>query len=204
MKGDYFVSVTGVGNKYTSDYASLGAYSVKGVVAEMSVLPLRRLELKGTGNGQQHQLQWIVDADETIVKQVLEVAENGSAFTAAAQLGSEDRSYQYYASASGSAQYRLNVTFDNGKQHFSNIIAIRSKAAAKPQLYTNVISSNAVMVSSPSVYNYAISDVNGRLISKGQLAQGSATINTGHLTNGMYIIRFSNGAEQYVEKFTKR
>ena len=203
-KGDYFVSVTGTGNKYTSDYASLGAYSVKGIVSEMSVLPLRRLELKGTGNGQQHQLQWIVDADEAIVKQVLEVAENGTAFTTAVQLASEDRSYQYYASASGSAQYRLNVTFDNGKQHYSNIIAIRSKAAAKPQLYTNVVNSNAVMVSSPSVYNYAITDVNGRLISKGQVVQGSATINTGHLTNGMYIIRFSNGAEQHVEKFTKR
>jgi len=204
MKGDYYVSVTGVGNKYTSDYASLGAYSVKGVVSEMSILPLRRLELKGTGNGQQHQLQWIIDADEAIVKQVLEVAESGSEFKTVAKLGANDRSYENYVATSGNVQYRLNVTFDNGKQHYSNIIAIRSKAAAKPQLYTNVISSPSLMVSSPAVYSYSITDLNGRHISKGQVAAGSATINTGHLTNGMYIIRFSNGAEQHVEKFTKR
>ena len=203
-QGDYFVSVTGTGNKYTSDYASLGAYSMKGVVSEMTILPLRRLELKGSGNGQQHQLSWLIDADETVVKQVLEVSEEGRAFTTVAQLGTEDRSYQYYAAAKGNVQYRLSVTFDNGKQHYSNIIAIRNGTSAKPQLYTNVVSANALMVSSPSAFAYAITDMNGRQVSKGQVAQGASTINTGSLTGGLYMIHFSNGSHQYVEKFTRR
>lgn len=203
-QGDYFVSVTGTGNKYTSDYASLGAYSVKGTVTEMAILPLRRLELKGTGNGQQHQLSWLIDADEAIVKQELEVAENGNTFTTAAQLGANDRTYQYYAATNGSVQYRLSVTFDNGKQHYSNIIAIRNKAAAKPQLYTNVVATNALMVSSPALFAYTITDLNGRQVAKGQVAQGSASINAGQLTRGMYVIRFSNGSEQFIEKFTRQ
>ena len=203
-KGDYFVAVTGAGNAYTTDYASLGAYSMKGAITEMTILPLRRLELKGAGNGQQHQLNWLVDADEAIVKQVLEVAENGGAFKTVAQLGADARSYDYYAAAPGAVQYRLSVTFDNGKQHYSNIIAIRSKAAAKPQLYTNVVSGNTLMVSSPATYSYTITDMNGRQISRGQVTQGSTTIQTGSLTGGMYIIRFSNGSEQFMEKFTRR
>lgn len=203
QQGDYFITVTGAGNINTTDYASLGAYTIKGFTGEMSVLPLRQLQLKGSSNGNQHQLSWLIDADEMVVKQVLEVSENGSAFTTLAQLHTEDRSYRQTA-ANGTVQYRLNVLFDNGKQHYSNIIAMRNQATAKPQLYTNVVSSNALMVNSPAVYNYSITDLNGREIGKGQITAGSSTINTGTLTSGLYLIRFNNGNEQHVEKFSRR
>jgi hypothetical protein len=202
--GDYYIAVTGAGNMYATDYASLGAYTIKGSVGEFAVLPLRRLELKGMGNGNQHQLNWLIDADEAIVKQVLEVAENGGAFAPVAQLDAASRNTTHFNPVKGAVQYRLSVTFDNGKQHYSNTIAIRNNAAGKPQLYTNVISSNALMVSSPSVYTYTITDINGRQMAKGQVTEGSSTINMGNITAGMYLIRFNNGSEQHVEKFSKR
>ena len=202
--GDYYITVTGAGNMYATDYASLGSYTIKGDVIDFVVLPLRKLELKGTGNGAQHQLNWLIDADEAVVKQVLEVSENGSAFTQAAKVDAASRNTSHYTPAKGAVQYRLQVTFGNGQQHYSNIIAIRNGTTSKPQLYTNVISSNALMVSSPSLYTYIITDINGRQVAKGQVTEGSSTINTGAITAGMYLVRFNNGSEQHVEKFSKR
>ena len=101
-------------------------------------------------------------------------------------------------------QYRITVTFDNGRKYYSNVIALRNTGFAKPQLLTNVIQSNELMISAPSEYTYTITDYTGKMISKGNVTQGSSSINTGYLSKGFYIIRFSNGGEQYQEKFTRQ
>ncbi len=203
--GDYYMVVNGTGNAYTTSYASLGSFSIQGTMKEMKVLPLRRLELKGNADGNRHKLTWLIDADEAVTRQVVEVSSNGVHFEPIAQLGNDDRSFDHYAAAHGSVQYRIQVSFDNGKQHYSNIIAMRNaNASARPQLFTNVIHSNALMVSSPGTFQYLITDLNGKPISQGQVTQGSATVSTGHLAAGIYLIRFSNGSSQFVEKFTRR
>jgi hypothetical protein len=63
---------------------------------------------------------------------------------------------------------------------------------------------STVSVNSPSGYTYAILDFNGRTVAKGQLVQGVNTISTGFLTNGMYLLQFTNNQEQYTEKFMKQ
>jgi hypothetical protein len=74
----------------------------------------------------------------------------------------------------------------------------------RPKLFSTLISSNALMVSSPDIYNYVINDYNGRIVAKGQITDGSSTINTNYLSPGTYMIRFINGNDQYVEKFMKQ
>jgi hypothetical protein len=41
-------------------------------------------------------------------------------------------------------------------------------------------------------------------VAKGNLAQGATTISTSNLGNGMYIMQFNNGQQQYAEKFMKQ
>jgi hypothetical protein len=60
------------------------------------------------------------------------------------------------------------------------------------------------MVTSPDSYNYVINDYNGRTVAKGQVTDGSSTINTNYLSSGAYMIRFVKGDDQYVEKFLKQ
>jgi hypothetical protein len=62
----------------------------------------------------------------------------------------------------------------------------------------------SVMVTSPGAFGYFISDYSGRIVAKGAVAQGMTTISTGILSKGMYIIQFSNGQEEYNEKFMKQ
>jgi hypothetical protein len=147
----------------------------------------------------------VVDADEAIVNQVVEVSANGRDFQPVAEPAADNRAFSYQAKGSSVLQYRLNLTFDNGRQHYSNTIALRTSGKTdKPQLYTNIIRSGAIMLNSPSLFNYTIRDYSGRTVAKGVSNQGASSVNVNNLTSGAYLIVFENGQDQYVEKFIKQ
>ena len=190
---------------YAPNYASLGSYALTGTFTAANPLPLRRLELSGNTNGDNHNLNWLIDADEQVVEQVLEISTDGRNFYPLITPGTADRSYTYQPATSGTAQYRVHVTFDNGKHHYSNIITLRSAGSTqRPQLLSTVISSNTITVTSPGNFTYSIYDINGKAAGSGRIAQGMNTITTGGQANGMYLIKFSNGNENWTDKFLRQ
>lgn len=203
--GNYFYSVSGSSNQYTTDYASLGSYALQGTISDLSLLPLYRLKLQGAVQKNEHKLAWIIDADETVVKQTLEVATDGNHFYPLNGLTAGAHTFNYQPTATGALQYRLNIVFDNGQQYYSNIVVLRANnLSVKPRLVSNLLQGNVITVNSPSAYQYTISNTAGNIIAKGSLVQGINTISTNFLSNGLYIIRYTNQVEQYVEKFIKQ
>jgi hypothetical protein len=79
-----------------------------------------------------------------------------------------------------------------------------TSSLAKPQLQSNIIRGNTFAVVSMEKFNYTISDYSGRIMGRGFITAGTSTISASSLANGAYIIRFSNGNEQFVEKFVKQ
>ncbi len=208
--GIYYLKVEGTGNVNASDYASLGSYSLLGNFID-GVLPLRKLELQGNVNGHEHRLNWIIDADEQVAEQLLEVLYTGSTFNSLSAIPATGRSYTNRPTTSGTVQYRLKVTFDNGREYYSNIAALRNTADdPRPRLISNLISSNDIQISSPGVYSYTVFDLRGAVLMQGKLSNGSNFITLPGMTAGMYVIRYSKaGAElqehnDWVEKFVKR
>jgi hypothetical protein len=202
--GTYYLRVEGKGNIYAPNYASLGSYSLQGTYGA-GTLPLRRLELHGTLNNDKHQFDWIIDADEQVVKQVLEISTDGRNFSPVTEPANADRAYIYKPNVTASAQYRLNVTFDNGRQYYSNIVTLRANGTMpRPKLLNNIIYTSTIGVSSPGNFNYTIYDFTGKTINKGQLVNGINTINTTAKANGMYMIRFDNGTDQWIEKMIRQ
>ena len=198
--GNYYLKVEGRGNIYAPNYASLGSYSLQGSFTAGAPLPLRRLELRGSVNNDKHNLNWIIDADEQVVKQIVEVSNDGLNFTPLLQVGDNSRSYSYDPSVTTPLMYRLNVTFDNGRQYYSNIITLKTgNITPRPKLIGNVIMNN-ITVSSPGNYTYSIFDMNGRTFSKGNLTAGTNTISASNMFSGIYIIRFEDGGNQWIEK----
>lgn len=199
--GSWYLQVEGKGNEYAPDYASLGSYSLSGRYSIGGVLPLRQLKLQGQMMGDRHQLNWLIDADEPVAEQVLEVAVDGRNFSALASPPINARTYQYKPDAAGMLQYRMKVRFDQGETHYSNIIALKSDAGNDPpKLISNFLNGNIISVSSPGHYAYALYDLNGRLLIRGQLSAGINNLSAGQLRSGMYLIRFSQGASQWAEK----
>lgn len=202
--GTYYLRIEGRGNIYAPNYASLGSYSLQGTYG--STLPVHKLELRGQRNGDIHQLNWTIVADEQIIKQVLEVSTDGRNFGPVTEPATADRTFAYNPNNSSTMQYRLSVLFDNGRQYYSNVVTLRSSNNPRPRIISSLVNSSAVEVSSPgNNYEYALYDLNGKTLALGKLQTGSNNITaTGMAAGGMYIIRFTNGPEQWMEKFVKQ
>jgi hypothetical protein len=205
--GTYFLRVEGKGNLYAPAYASLGSYSLLGniQVGGNVALPLRRFELRGLQNGDKHQLNWVIDADEKIVGQVLEIATDGKNFVTLAETSSETRSYIYRPATKTISIYRLAVLFEDGHRYYSNTINIREmEPVTRPRLLSNLITSNTVYANSPGNYSCIIMESNGRVIYKGQLTSGINELHLSHMTAGMYIVVFAGKDLQWTDKLVRQ
>ena len=202
--GTYYFKVEGVGNNYAPNYAILGSYSVQGETID-NPLPLHKLELKGTFNNGKHILNWSIQADEAIAGQTLEASTDGKNFYPLVQPGNDVRSYVYMPEESGSILYRLHVRFDNNSNHYSNTIVIKEPGNNyKPKLVNSFVTNGIISVTSPSAFDYTLIDLNGKILSKGKLSNGMNTITADNMINGMYLIRFSDGDQQWTEKLVKQ
>ncbi len=201
--GTYYLRVESTGNENAPDFASLGSYTLNANIVA-STLPVHKLELKATAENNRHKLDWEIIADENVVSQTVELATDGVHFQPVADVAAGARSFTGQPAKASLLYYRLKVVFDNGRQYYSNIAALRGSGAnGKPSLTGNAVTTS-LSVNSPSGFSYAIVDLHGRTLAKGPLSQGLNTISTGFLTNGMYLIQFTNNQEQYTEKFMKQ
>jgi len=202
--GVYFLKVEGRGNMYAPAYASLGSYALTGHASPGTVLPLRKLELRGLANGDNRQLNWTIDATEDVMQQSLEVSTDGRTFQQLTLLSKEDRTYIYRPVNSASAKYRLNVEFNDGHRYYSNIVTIGSNVfSSGPRVEGTLIRSSTIVVNSPGNYEYAIIDMNGRLLKQGKLVSGITTIDAGNIIAGMYLVRFWDNEQQWIDKFVR-
>jgi hypothetical protein len=202
--GLYYLKIEGKGNQYAPAYASLGSYSLLAQATPGTTLPIRKLELQGYPIGDKHDLTWAIEADETVTQQILEISSDGRNFEPLIQLPVDDRSYIYRPYNLTSAKYRLNVTFSNGRQYYSNIATIKLNGNSRPVLTGTLIRSNTIVISSPGNYDYVVMDVAGKIFIKGRLTNGINNIDAATMISGMYLIRFSGNSQQWTDKFIRQ
>ena len=201
--GTYYMRVYGKGNVYAPNYASLGSYNIEAFISPANTLPVHKLQLRGITENKKHKLDWEIVADEQVVSQTLETAKNGTNFQPFVTINHSDRTYT--ANANGNlSYYRLAVRFDNGRTYYSNVVALRNNGSnAKPYLLGNSVTSN-VRISSPSSYAYAVLDMTGRTIARGNLKQGVNDLSLNLSAAGIYFVQFQNNGEVFTERFMKQ
>ncbi|RYY38384.1 MAG: hypothetical protein EOO08_14805 [Chitinophagaceae bacterium] len=199
--GTYFLSVDGKGNQFAPEYGSLGSYSLRGSTTYFTVLPLRSLRLQGRVDGNRHHLSWLVDADETVVGQVLEVSEDGRNFRSLSAPAAADRSYTYQA-GSARRQYRVRVDFDNGRSYYSNTVLIAPASGdGRPHLLQTLVRSGSLQVQSGTEVRYQVGNTMGQMISQGTLNAGTSLLPLPSMPAGTYWIRFYANGNVFLEKF---
>ena len=202
--GTYYLKIEAVGNQYTPVYASLGNYTLQGQLLN-GTLPLHKLELKGLLVGDNHKLTWEIIADEQITDLIIESSEDGRNFAQLTRTNNDDRSFMYRPFSTNTIQYRLNVTFDDGRQYYSNIVTLRQDGTtARPQLVSTLINGNSIVVNSPATYNYQLFDLSGRVLRNGKLVAGTNSIDASGLINGMYLIRYANEVQQWTDRLIRQ
>lgn len=202
--GTYYFKVEGTGNTYAPDYAIMGAYSVQGELFS-TPLPLHKLDLTGTFDKDNYILNWTVQADESVTKQIIEVSTDGKNFSPLTQPDNADRSYSYRPTSISAALYRIYAELDNGGHYYSNIVAIRPATNNyKPKLLNTLVTSGVISVTSPSIFDYCLLDLSGKVLAKGKVENGMNSINANGMIPGMYLIRFTDGNQQWTEKLVKQ
>ena len=201
--GNYFIRVSSKANIYAPQYASLGSYELKAAYTPGNMLPVYQLDLRARHDAGRNFFDWTIVADEQVVRQVLEVSQNGTDFTYLQELHANARAYSYNDGQAGQRYYRLQVHFDNGTSYYSNIVPLKVEALGeRPRLMGNLVHA-ALQVHAPPGFDYYITDANGRVVSNGRLPGGSITLAVDGFSRGMYIIRFTKESVHYTERFMK-
>jgi hypothetical protein len=203
--GLYYLKVEGKGNIYAPSYASLGSYAIKAIAEGGIPFPIRLVKLQALNIRNQFQFRWNVEADEKIKEQTLEVSPGGNDFRPLAEMLAEDRSYAHNSPVAIDNQYRLHVVFEGGAHNYSNIVTFPStEIIQRPRILGNTVNSGTINVQSDGSYKYDVTDLNGKIVSKGQLLGGINTINLPGIMPGIYVIRFNGNNQQWIDKLLRQ
>ena len=199
--GTYYLKIDGTGNTNIGEYGSLGSYTLSGVNAP---LPIHAIILNGTTENSKHNLSWQVYADEPIQTAVLENSTDGIAFTALTSVGATADRFSYNPFQNTTLYYRLKVTSLAGQIVYSNTVALKAIINTDNIFKVSTLIQNEITVQAAEPYQYQLSDMNGRVISKGNGMAGFNNISMSSQPKGMYIIQLYSKNKQQTERIIKQ
>lgn len=201
--GIYYVVINGDANENTSNYGSLGSYTISGNYTPLIVMAVQQLDLKATEKNGLHSLDWKLVCDESVASQVVEVSYDGKNFAKLTGVSSASRSFAYRPMQSGDAYYRIKVTTVSGAVSYSNISMIRNSGVrAAITLQSNLVR-DQIVISAPENLRYLLTDVNGKILKKGNLQQGQNVINISNSPNGIYFIQMVGNTQKLTQRIVR-
>ena len=202
--GKYYVLVKGAGNLYTTNYGSLGSYTLSGIFSSFIVLPVTKLELKGFGDQSKHHLVWDLLCDESIASQEVQVSQNTSSFNKLADLPAAARTFEYQPLHSGgNLYYRIKVTTQTGRISYSNIASIRDHSEGNKVSVRSTIVKDKIEINAVTPFSYILTDMNGKILKKGNAPADLSVINISNSPNGIYIIQMNCNSQRLTQRIVR-
>lgn len=196
----YYLVVEGVGNLNLADAESLGFYSLNAAFA--AALPLDDLKLGGSSANGIHKLFWNWK-DLRPATARIEFSANGRDFSRLTDINEKVFSYQYQPSGSGSIQYRIRMTNEEGKVFYSNIVSLATSGTPSIRVSHTVVQQEMeVWASAPG--EYRVVDLSGRTLLQGKLQSGMNRVQTIQLPKGLLYLQSQCENEKLVFKLIKQ
>jgi hypothetical protein len=202
--GTYYVVVNGTGNANTTDYGSLGSYTISGTFSPLAVTPIHDISLLGKVENNKHSLSWNIIADEPVKSIELQKSTDGTNFTPLSAVGSSAKNFIYDPFSTDNIFYKLKVTSVINQVGYSNIIKLRSAGLNKKPFIVSTFIHDEIMINAAVNYQYQLSDISGKLIAKGSNMAGISRINMNSSAAGIYIIQLFNKDERFTERIVKQ
>ena len=199
--GTYYLVVAGAGNNNTTNYGSLGSYTLTGF---KGALPIHSVTLQGSNEGKSHKLVWDIVADEPITHQLLEVSTNGTNFKTILNDVTGINKYIYIPTEKGTQYYRLKATNTLGQSMYSNIVAVKSSIEGDNLFTVTTLVQQNIKVTAPINFTYNLYDANARLIATGKNVKGNSNIDVKSLTKGLYILQMISDNYKQTERIIKQ
>ena len=202
--GTYYVSLQGTGNVNTTNYGSLGSYTISGTFDQNNALPIREVALTGKADKDKHNLNWHIVADEPIKTIVVQSSADGRLFTNLANLDAKEYTFTYSPNINADIFYRLKVTSVIGQAVYSNIITLKSSTIPEKLFKVSTFVHDEIVVSAIANYQYQIADIHGSVVSTASSNAGTNRINISNLPNGIYVIQLITNNQRQTERIIKQ
>ncbi len=201
--GIYYFTVEGAGNNNTTNYGSLGSYSISGTFSSLAVLPITQVALTGRTENNKNALNWNIISNEPVKSLLLESSTDGVFFTTLAAIGTGLQNYSYTPAIKQNIFYRLKAVSAKGQVVYSNVISL--KLNGDPQLVFTVptVVHSEVTINATENYEYKIADMSGRIMKGGVGKAGTNTININNNPNGIYLIELISNHQRTTERIVK-
>lgn len=199
--GTYYFMVDGTGNNNTSNYGSLGSYTLTGFTGPV---PIHDISLSGNTDKNKHVFNWNIIADEAIKSQTLEVSTDGIIFKPLSSFNISVKSFNYVPYSSGTLYYRLKVISVVDQLAYSNTVALKATGKQEKPFSVSTFTRDDITVNTTENYRFLLTDVNGRAIATGTGTKGINRINISNQPAGMYIIQLFNENEKQTERIIKQ
>lgn len=201
--GKYFVLVQGAGNMYSSNYGSLGSYTISGDFSSLSIMPVYQLSLKGNADADKHKLIWELICDESIADQDIQISYNGKEFKDLAIVSPATRQFIYNPLQQGDLYYRIKVTTLTGNISYSNIIALKQLTGQAKISVRSTMVTDKIEINADQNYQYILADLNGKILKKGNGTTGLNVINLSNSPDGIYIIQMISNSQKITQRIVK-
>ena len=202
-RGDYYVIISGAGNQNTTNYGSLGSYSLSGMFSPTIVLPIRDIILKGTNGKEEHELSWNIITDVPAEKIVIEKSLNATNYTELETIVNFESAFAYRPGTNGNIFYRLKAISQAGQITYSNTILLKSDYNTKNLFKISTLVHSEVIVQAKEEFQFLLVDMTGRSIKKGTGRSGQSTININSSPNGIYFIQIIGQTQKVTQRIIK-
>jgi hypothetical protein len=199
--GTYYIRIDGTGNAYTSEYGSLGSYTISGT---SGTLPIHDISLTGSVVKGIHNLSWRIISDEPIRSVVVERSEDGSVFAPLTTLDGNTSNFSYSPYDNNTLYYRLRVTSTTGQGLYSNILSLKGATNTGKLFSVSTLIHDEITVNASANYQFLLSDANGRMLKSGSALKGINQINVSNQPLGMYIIQLFTNSERQTERIIRQ
>lgn len=200
-QGKYYMIVDGTGNKYATDYGSLGSYVLKGLA---KILPIRSVVLNARQDNNKHNLSWNIITDNTIKSVVVELSGDGIHFNSLNIVDGTFSKFSYTPFKTGNIFYRLKVISVLGQVAYSNTVSLSNTSINNKSFTVSTFTNTMITVNAAENFRYVLSDVNGNLIAKGNGVQGYNKVDVSRQAGGMYILQLLGNSTKQTERIIKQ